>query len=140
MKEVYAVMIDGDNYADDFKIRCTSYLMACSNLQLAGYFEDVKRHVEFIAEDAYKKGYEEITIRLYTEPNPPVDELEHLKSLFEKIEDVRIKVNLVHVKNVSKQHMGEIISFANIINSGLTTFQTDDEKREELKKWLPATN
>ena len=137
MLETPNAMIDGGSIVNDFKMRATGYLMACSNLQLTGYFNDVKKHIEFIADDAYSSNYKEITIRLYTEPNPPKEELENLKFLFERIEDVRIKVNLVHVKNVSKQEMEEIISYANTLNSGLTTFQTDEQKREAYKQGVP---
>lgn len=133
-------MIDGGNVVNDFKRRSTGYLMACSNLQLTGYFEDVKRHVDYIAGDAYSNNYDEITIRLYTENNPPETELDNLKFLFQRLEDVRIKVNLVHVKNVSKQHMGEIISYANALNSSMTKHQDYDAKLNQVKKGLPATD
>ena len=140
MQVIPNVMIDGGNVVNDFKRRSTGYLMACSNLQLTGYFEDVKRHVDYIAGDAYSNNYDEITIRLYTENNPPETELDNLKFLFQRLEDVRIKVNLVHVKNVSKQHMGEIISYANALNSSMTKHQDYDAKLNQVKKGLPATD
>lgn len=127
-------MIDGNNEVDDFKSRSAGYLMAVSNLTFEKHIDDVDKHIEFIEQDALLSGHGEITVRLYTETNPYHGGIEHIKSRLEK---TFLTINFVHVKNVDSKQMEEIISFANMLNSGITTQQTHEQNQRNYNEATP---
>ena len=121
------------DYVQDFKERCTTYLLACSAYMLEEEnIENTFKHVDYIEQDSIKSGFTSTTVRLYIEKGTPEIQLQKLKGY---IADKISGVVFVNNSNVPSDQMLEIINYANDINGGLTTTeQTYEQAKREYEK------
>ena len=128
------IMIDGENKLEDFKLRAQSYLIACSNRMIEESPNEISNHIDFVKQDSEASSHQKPTIRLYTEFNASEDGVKFIKAkIIHKIPNVLIQ----HVANVPRNQMEEIISFANMLNSGITTQQTHEQNQRNYNEATP---